>query len=130
MLYRVGTFKDSIYSVDLQFSSVQLLSRVQLFETPWIAARQASLSITNSQNSLKLTSIKSVMPSSPHPLSSTSPPAPTPFQHQSLFQWVNSSHEWTLTKVISVPASLFCCIHNFLNPWKWYLGIFLQYYIY
>ena len=48
----------------LQFSSVQSLSRVQLFETPWIAARQASLSITNSQSSLRLMSIESVMPSS------------------------------------------------------------------
>ena len=45
-------------------NSVQSLSRVQLFATPWIAARQASLSITNSQSSLKLTSIKSVIPSS------------------------------------------------------------------
>ena len=45
-------------------SSVQLLSRVQLFVTPWIAAHQASLSITNSQSSLKLTSIELVMPSS------------------------------------------------------------------
>ena len=49
------------YSV--QFSSVQLLSRVQFFVTPWIAAHQASLSITNSQSSLKLMSIESVMPS-------------------------------------------------------------------
>ena len=48
----------------VQFSSVQSLSRVQLFEIPWIAARQASLSITNSRSTLKLTSIKSVMPSS------------------------------------------------------------------
>ena len=47
-----------------QFSSVQSLSRVQLFATPWIAARQASLSITNSRSSLRLTSIESVMPSS------------------------------------------------------------------
>jgi len=47
-----------------QFSSVQLLSHVWLFVTPWIAARQASLSITNSRSSLRLTSIKSVMPSS------------------------------------------------------------------
>ena len=47
-----------------QFSSVQLLSRVQLFATPWTAAHQASLSITNSRSSLKLTSIESVMPSS------------------------------------------------------------------
>ena len=45
-------------------SSVQLLSRVWLFATPWIAARQASLSITISRSSLRLTSIKSVMPSS------------------------------------------------------------------
>ena len=45
-------------------SSVQSLSRVQLFATPWIAACQASLSITNSQSSLKLMSIESVMPSS------------------------------------------------------------------
>ena len=47
-----------------QFSSVQSLSRVELFVTPWIAACQASLSITNSWSSLKLVSIKSVMPSS------------------------------------------------------------------
>ena len=45
-----------------QFSSVQLLSRVWLFATPWTAACQASLSITNSQSLLKLMSIKSVMP--------------------------------------------------------------------
>ena len=48
----------------LQFSSVQSLSHVHLFATPWIAARQASLSITNSRSSLRLTSIESVMPSS------------------------------------------------------------------
>ena len=48
----------------LQSSSVQSLSHVQLFVTPWTAARQASLSITNSQSSLRLTSIESVMPSS------------------------------------------------------------------
>ena len=47
----------------IQFGSVQLLSRVRLFETPWIAAHQASLSITNSWSSLKLISIESVMPS-------------------------------------------------------------------
>ena len=44
-------------------SSVQSLSPVQLFVTPWTAARQASLSITNSQSLLKLMSIESVMPS-------------------------------------------------------------------
>ena len=48
----------------LWFSSVQSLSRIRLFATPWIAAHQASLSITNSRSSLTLTSIESVMPSS------------------------------------------------------------------
>ena len=47
-----------------QFSSVQSISRVRLFVTPWIAARQASLSITISRSSLKLTCIELVMPSS------------------------------------------------------------------
>ena len=46
------------------FSSVQSLSHVWLFATPWISARQASLSITNSRSSLRLTSIEFVMPSS------------------------------------------------------------------
>ena len=46
------------------YSSVQLLSCVRLFATPWITACQASLSITISQSSLRLTSIESVMPSS------------------------------------------------------------------
>ena len=49
--------------MNFQFSSVQSLSRVQLFATPWTAARQASLSITNSRSLLKLISIESVMPS-------------------------------------------------------------------
>ena len=53
----------SIFS-SVQFSSVQSLSHVQLFATLWITARQASQSVTNSQNSLKLMSIESVMPSS------------------------------------------------------------------
>ena len=66
-------FQFSQTTADLQYSqihllpescSVQLLSCVWLFVTPWIAARQASLSITNSRSSSKLMSIKSVMPSS------------------------------------------------------------------
>ena len=51
-------------SHSVQFSSVQLLSHVRLFATTWITAHQASLSITNSRSSLRLTSIESVMPSS------------------------------------------------------------------
>ena len=52
-----------IMAPDNKFSSVQSLSRVQLFVTPWTTARQASLSITNSQSLPKLMSIESVMPS-------------------------------------------------------------------
>ena len=65
----------------IYFSSVQSLSRVGLFATPWIAARQASLSITISRSSLKLNVhwvCDAIQPS--HPLSSPSPPAPNPSQ--------------------------------------------------
>ena len=76
------------------FSSVQSLSRVRLFVTPWIAAHQASLSITNSRSLLKLMSVESVMPSSQFILCCPLlllPPIPP--SHQGLFQWVNSLHE-------------------------------------
>ena len=52
-----------VWTFELQFSSVQALSRVRLFVTPWTVAHQASLSITISQSSPKLMSIESVMPS-------------------------------------------------------------------
>ena len=75
------------------FSSVQSLSRVRLFVTPWIPARQASLSITISRTSPRHVHQvgDAIQPS--HPRSSPSSPAPNPSQVQSLFQWVNSSHE-------------------------------------
>ena len=56
----LGWQHDQLY---LQFSSVQFLSCVRLFATPYTAAHQASLSVSNSQNLLKLMSIESVMPS-------------------------------------------------------------------
>ena len=56
------TEKEWVADRTLQFSSVQSLSRIWLFVTPWTAAHQASLSITNSQSLLKLMYIKSVMP--------------------------------------------------------------------
>ena len=59
--------------------------------TPWTAAHQASMSITNSQSLLTPMSIASVMPSDP--LLSLSPPAFNLSQHQGLFQWVSSSHQ-------------------------------------
>ena len=82
--------------------SDQLLNHVGLFATPWITARQASLSITNSQSWLKLTSIESVMPSS-HlilccPLLLLPPIPPS----MSLFQWVNSSHEVIVYQIFGV----------------------------
>ena len=71
------------------FSSVQSLSCVRLFVTPWIAACQASLSITISRSSLRLTSIESVVPSShlilcrPHLLLPPIPPSIRVFSNES-----------------------------------------------
>ena len=67
------------------FSSAQSLSRVLLFAVPWTAARQASLSITNSQSLLNVHRVgDAIQPS--HPLSSPSPPAFNLSQNQGLFQ--------------------------------------------
>ena len=84
----------SVIYISWIFSSVQSLSHVWLFATPWIAACQASLSITNSRSSPKLLSIESVMTSShlilcrPLVLLPPIPPSIRVF-----FQWVKSSHE-------------------------------------
>ena len=78
----------------LRISSVQSLSRVRLFVTPWTAAHQASLSITNSWSLLKLMSHRvgdAIQP--PHPLSSLSPLSFNLSQHQGVFQWVSSLHQ-------------------------------------
>ena len=83
------------FRLSLPIFSVQSLSRVRLFATPWIAARHASLFITNSREFTQTHIHRvgdAIQPS--HPLSSPSPPAPKPSQHQSLFQWVNSSMRW------------------------------------
>ena len=85
--------RDMTLPAKVQFTSVQSLSCVRLFATPWIAAHQASLSITNSRSSLRLMSIESVMPCNHlilcRPLLLL-PPIPP---NISLFQWVNSSQE-------------------------------------
>ena len=91
----------------LKFSSVQLLSRVRLFATPWITAHQASLSHTHSQSSPKPTSIKSVIPSShlilcrPLLLLSQSLPASESFPISQLFAWGGQS-----TGVSALPSFL------------------------
>ena len=114
----------TIYEVKwelLQFSSVQSLSRVRLFATPWIAARQASLSITNSRSSLKLTSIKSVMTSSPlircRPLLLL-PPIPPSFR---VFSNESTLHMrwpkyWSFSFSI-IPSKEIFCIQLFVTPW-------------
>ena len=83
------------------FNQRWFLRHVRLFVTPWIAAHQASLSITISRSSLKLTSIESVMPSTISSSVIPFAPAPNPSQHQSLFQWVNSSHEVAISIIPS-----------------------------
>ena len=90
----------------VQFSSVQCLSRVWHFATPWIAAHQASLSIAISRSSVKHVHRvgDAIQPS--HPLSSPFPPSPNPSQHQGLFQWVNFSHEGGQNIGVSASASV------------------------
>ena len=75
------------------FSSVQSLSHVWLFETPWTAAYQASLSLTNCQSLLKFMSLKQWSHAN---ISSSVVPSPAAFslsQHQGLFLWVSFSHQ-------------------------------------
>ena len=107
-----------------QFSSAQSLSRVQLFATPWMAARQASLSITNSQS--LLTHVHwvgdTIQPS--HPLLSPSPPTFNHSQHQDLFKWVCSSHQvakisatwWSFSFNIS-PSNEYSGLISFKMDW-------------
>ena len=75
------------------FSSVQLLSCVRLFVTPWSAEHQASLSISNSWSLLKLVHLVSDAIQPSHPLLSPSPPTLNPSQHHGLFKRVSSSHQ-------------------------------------
>ena len=111
---------------DKNISSVQSLSRIPLFVTPWTAACQASLSITNSYSLLKLMFIESVVPSKQpsHPLSSPSPPAFNLSQHQGLFQWVSSSHQ--VAKVLEKEMAT----HSSILAWRipgmeaWWAGIY------
>ena len=112
-----SAMQSKVLDLQLQFSSVQLLSHVLLFATPWIAAHHASLSITNSWSLLKLVSIESVMPS--HPLSSPSPPALNLSQHQGLFQWVSSSHQVAKVLELQLQHQSFQWVFrtDFLEDW-------------
>ena len=104
----------------IQFSSVQLLSHVQLFATPWTAVCQASLSITNSRSLLKLMSIPSVMPSNHlilcHPLL---PPSIFPsirvFSNGSVLR-IRWSKYWSFSFRIS-PSNEYSGLISFRMDW-------------
>ena len=103
-----------------QFSSVQSLSHVRLFAMPWIAAHQASLSITNSQSLPKLMSIESVMPSNHlifcHPLL---PPSIFPsirvFSNESVFR-IRWPECWSFSFSIS-PSNEYSGLISFRMDW-------------
>ena len=105
--------------VSVQFSSAQSLSRVRLFVTPWIAAHQAPLSITNSWSSLRLPSIESVMPYShlilcrPLFLLPQIPPSIKAFTVSQLFTWGDQSTG------ISALASFFPKNTQGWSPLEW-----------
>ena len=110
-----------------QFSSVQSLSRVWLFVTPWIAAHQASLSITTAQNLLKLMSIESVMQSNhlilcrPLLLLPTIPPSIRVFSNESTLcmRWPNY---WSFSFSIS-PSNEHPGLISFRMDWLGLLAI-------
>ena len=104
-----------------QFNSVQSLSCIRLFATPWITACQASLSITNSQSSLKLMSIESVMPSSHlilcHPLLLLPPIPPSirVFSNESTLR-MRWPKYWSFTFSIS-PSNEYPGLISFRMDW-------------
>ena len=103
------------------FSSVQLLSHVQLFLTPWTVAHQASLSITNSQSLLKLMSIESVMPSNhlilcrPLPLLPSIFPSIRVFSNESVLR-IRWPKYWSFSFSIS-PSNEYSGLISFMIDW-------------
>ena len=120
------------FSIWPSISSVQSLSHVWLFVTPWIAAHQASLSITNSRSSLKLRSIKSVMPSS-HPILCRPPfllpPIPPSIissnsihivssQRISIFLWPSNTPLYVYVRYI-ISISIYLLIYSWVASIYW-----------
>ena len=106
----------TLYSLE-HFSSVQSLSHVRLFATPWTAAHQASL-VYHQLPELAQTHVHrvddAIQPS--YPLSSPSPPAFNLSQHQGLFQWVRSSHQVAKVLKLQLQESIRTfCPHLFLH---------------
>ena len=103
-----------------QLSSVQLLNHVSLFVTPWTAACQASLSITNSQSLFKLMSIKSVMPSNhlifcPLQLLSSIFPSIRVFSNESVLH-IRWPKYWSFSFSIS-PSNAYSGLISFRMDW-------------
>ena len=111
---------------NLQFSSVQSLSHVRLFATPWITAHQASLSVTNSQSSNRLPSIESMMPSShlilcrPLLLLPQIPPSIRVFSNESTLR-MRSPKDWSFSFSIILPKK-----SQGWSPSEWTCWISLQ----
>ena len=105
----------------VQFSSVQSLNHVQLFATPWTAACQASLSITNSQSLLKPVSIESVMPSNhlilcrPLLLLPPNPPSIRVFSNESTLR-IRWPKYWSFSFGIS-PSNEHSGLISFMMDW-------------
>ena len=107
--------------VGLQFSSVQSLSYVQLFTTPRTTARQASLSITNSQSSLKLISIDLVMPSNHLILLPSIFPSIRGFSNESALH-IRGSKYWSFSFNIS-PSNEHSWLISFRMDWLDFLAV-------
>jgi len=90
-------------SISIWFSSIQALSHVWLFATPWTAARQASLSITNSRSLLKLRSVESVMPSNHLILCCTLILLPSIFPSIRVFSNESAFELWCWRRLLRVP---------------------------
>ena len=109
------------FSFCYTFSSVQLLIHVQLFVTPWTAARHTSLSITNSQSLLKLMSIELVMPSShlilcrPLFLLPLIPPSIRIFSNESVLH-IRWPKFWSFSSSIS-PSNEYSRLISFRMDW-------------
>ena len=109
----------------VDISSVQSLSLVRLFVTPWTAAHQASLSITNSQSLLKLMSIESVIPSNHlilcHPLLPSSPPSIRVFSNESVL-CIRWPKYWSFSFSIS-PSNEYSGLISFRMDWLELLAV-------
>ena len=123
-----GTLAPHLQDYRVQFSSVQSLSRVQLFATPWTTARQASPSITNSQSSsLKPMSIESVMPSNhlilccPLLLLPSMPPSVRVFSSESALH-IRWPKYWSFSFSIN-PSNEYSGLISFRMDWLDFLAV-------